>query len=297
MQYITVPVEDILLPLSAVAASGAAHHPLRGQGFYPASLAARADQLCAHIAKWPHDAVINAIAEESGQEDPTVAAMFVFQFGRGSGSHGKPQGGRGGPSCSAGRGGNAAAGAAAGADKSSPSYSAETHRSGWTADSLLGRKEDHPGIPWTRFRLDLPPRRHAVPDYRCRFFWQNRLLVDPAANCLVDTLSFKYFLQSRSRAARFHHGRPRRRCARSHRPGFQESAEPPSRAGQSREEVATEDQARSGAPHQGEGQAKAEFDQLEREGIIRRSDSPGPFPCTWSGSRMAAGGPAAITVG
>jgi hypothetical protein len=37
VQYIRVPVEDILLPLSAVAASGAAHHPLQGQGFYPAS--------------------------------------------------------------------------------------------------------------------------------------------------------------------------------------------------------------------------------------------------------------------
>jgi hypothetical protein len=77
-------------------------------------LAARADQLWAHIANPPHDAAINAIAEESGQDDPTVAAVFGFQFERGSGSHGKPQGGRGGPR----QGGNAAAGAAAGADKS-----------------------------------------------------------------------------------------------------------------------------------------------------------------------------------
>jgi len=65
-------------------------------------LAARADQLCAQIAKWPHDAAINTIAEESGQEDPTVVAVFGFQFGRGSGSHGKPQGGRGSPSRGAG---------------------------------------------------------------------------------------------------------------------------------------------------------------------------------------------------
>jgi len=36
-------------------------------------------------------------------------------------------------------------------------------------DFLLEREEDRPGFPWTPFRLDLPARRCAVPDYRCQF--------------------------------------------------------------------------------------------------------------------------------
>ena len=60
-------------------------------------LAARADQLWAHSARRPHDAAaaVNAVAEDSSQEDTTVAAVSGQSFGRG-GNRGKPRGGRGG---------------------------------------------------------------------------------------------------------------------------------------------------------------------------------------------------------
>jgi hypothetical protein len=88
-------------------------------------LAARADQLWAHSARRPHDTVVNAVAEDSSQEETTVAAVAGQTFGR-EGNHGKPRGGRGG-AARGGRGGNAAAGSgsAAGADKSSPTWLAQ----------------------------------------------------------------------------------------------------------------------------------------------------------------------------
>ncbi len=83
-------------------------------------LAARADQLWAHSARRPHDvaAAVNAVAEDSSQEETTVAAGQ--SFGR-RGNRGKPGGGRGGATRGS-RGGNAAAGSgvATTADKSSP---------------------------------------------------------------------------------------------------------------------------------------------------------------------------------
>ena len=64
-----------------------------------------------------------AIAEDSSQEETTVAAVAGQTFRRGSG-RGKPRGGRGGAARGGRRGrrGNAAAGpgSAAGADKNSP---------------------------------------------------------------------------------------------------------------------------------------------------------------------------------
>jgi hypothetical protein len=90
-------------------------------------LAARADQLWAHSARRPHDAAaaVNAVAEDSSQEDTTVAAVSGQSFGRG-GNRGKPRGGRGGAT-RGGRGGTAAAGsgAATPADKSSPTWLAQ----------------------------------------------------------------------------------------------------------------------------------------------------------------------------
>ncbi len=91
-------------------------------------LAARADQLWAHSARRPHDAAaaVNAVSEDSSQEDTTAAAVSGQSFGR----RGKPRGGRGGAT-RGGRGGNAAAGsgAATTADKSSPTWLAQ-HSSG-----------------------------------------------------------------------------------------------------------------------------------------------------------------------
>jgi hypothetical protein len=58
-------------------------------------LAARADQLWAHSARRPHDADVNAVAEDSSQEETTVAALAGQTFGLG-GNRGKPRGGRGG---------------------------------------------------------------------------------------------------------------------------------------------------------------------------------------------------------
>ncbi len=60
-------------------------------------LAARADQLWAHSARRPHDATaaVNAVSEDSGQEETTVAAVAGQTFSRGGG-RGKPRGGRGG---------------------------------------------------------------------------------------------------------------------------------------------------------------------------------------------------------
>ncbi len=83
-------------------------------------LAARADQLCAHAA-----AAVNAIAEDSSQEEATVAAVAGQTFGRGGG-RGKPRGGRGGAARGS-RGGYAAAGprSEAGADKNSPTWLAQ----------------------------------------------------------------------------------------------------------------------------------------------------------------------------
>jgi hypothetical protein len=90
-------------------------------------LAAGADQLWAHSARRPHDAAaaVNAVAEDSSQEDTTVAAVSGQSFGRG-GNRGKPRGGRGGAT-RGGRGGTAAAGsgAATPADKSSPTWLAQ----------------------------------------------------------------------------------------------------------------------------------------------------------------------------
>ncbi len=84
-------------------------------------LAARVDQLWAHSARRPHDAAVNAVTEDSSQEETTVASVAGQTFGRG-GNRGKPRGGRGG-----GRGGNAAAGSgtATTADKSSPTWLAQ----------------------------------------------------------------------------------------------------------------------------------------------------------------------------
>jgi hypothetical protein len=89
-------------------------------------LAARADQLWAHSARRPHAAAaVNAIAEDSSQEETTVAAVAGQTFGRGSG-RGKPRGGSSG-AARGGQGGNAAAGpgSAAGADKISPTWLAQ----------------------------------------------------------------------------------------------------------------------------------------------------------------------------
>jgi hypothetical protein len=90
-------------------------------------LAARADQLWAHSARRPHDAAaaVNAIAEDSSQEETTVAAVAGQTFGQGSG-RGKPRGGHGG-AARGGRGSNAAVGpgSAAGADKNSPTWLAK----------------------------------------------------------------------------------------------------------------------------------------------------------------------------
>jgi hypothetical protein len=88
-------------------------------------LAARADQLWAHSARWPHTAAVNTIAEDSSQEETTVAAVAGQTFGRGGGRF-KPRGGQGG-AARGGRGGNAAAGpgSAAGGDKNSPTWLAQ----------------------------------------------------------------------------------------------------------------------------------------------------------------------------
>ncbi len=63
-------------------------------------LAARVDQLWAHSARRPHDAAaaIKAVAEDSSQEDTTVAAVSGQPFWRG-GNRGKSRGGRGGSTC------------------------------------------------------------------------------------------------------------------------------------------------------------------------------------------------------
>ncbi len=61
-------------------------------------LAARADLLWAHSARRPHDAAaaaVNAVAQDSSQEETTVAAVAGQTFGRG-GNRGKPRGGRSG---------------------------------------------------------------------------------------------------------------------------------------------------------------------------------------------------------
>jgi uncharacterized membrane protein len=73
------------------------------------------------------------------------------------------------------------------------SYRAEAHQSRLAADSLLGGKEDRPGLPRTPFRQDLCAGQRTVPNYRFNFLRQNRLLVDLTTNRLVDTLSFRSF--------------------------------------------------------------------------------------------------------
>jgi hypothetical protein len=232
-------------------------------------LAARADQLWAHSARRPHDAAaVNAVAEDGGQEETTVAAVAGQSFLQGGG-RGKPRGGRGGVARGS-RGGNAAVGSGSERTRalppgwpSRPPGCADT--TGGTAIRYLtaaspahGRETGSLGrlnvvVPSSLVHIidQLPRRRYLVdtgasfsifphksttpptgqkltgPDGQMiscwgkkrivlvfhgrHFAWtflladvqfpiigvdflrQNRLLVDPVANRLVDTLSFESF--------------------------------------------------------------------------------------------------------
>ncbi len=73
------------------------------------------------------------------------------------------------------------------------SYWAEAHQSRLAADYLLGGKEDRPGLPWTPFSRTSLLADVQFPIIGGNFLRQNRLLADPTANPLMDTLSFESF--------------------------------------------------------------------------------------------------------
>jgi hypothetical protein len=154
------------------------------------------------------------------------------------------------------------------------------------------------------------------------FLRQNRLLVDPAANRLVDTLSFESFLTvTELSSAVATAGGPAAAAAgicaaialvfKQVLNQFPEVVNPEKRLPpKTKHGVEHHIRVKEGSPISSKfrwldpvkfaefAAPKAECDQLEREGIIRKSESPWASPLHMvKGRRTAAGGPAAITDG
>jgi hypothetical protein len=90
-----------------------------------AALATCADQLWAHSTWQPHDAAINAVLDEEGQETPVLAAVSSSHHSRGS-RWGRGRGGQGRPFL--GRGGSGAPPASAAAADGNPNAPAKLAR-------------------------------------------------------------------------------------------------------------------------------------------------------------------------